>query len=219
VLGAVVDATVAGGRAGVAGGAAGADAQPTRERRDATRTGERVRMTRVPTTALARDGIRRVHGYASRWVDSLTQIAFTRVRSVPSSQREARQSELHAKRRVYVGNQEVDVRVVLRDRGSQAAHMTVMVDELRVWPTNIACFKGGSCHLTTDGPLDELHAFARLLGLRAWWFQGEATVPHYDLTVALRAAAVELGAREVSARDQVRMRRAARAMAERKLGA
>ena len=28
--------------------------------------------------------------------------------------------------------------------------MTVMVDELRVWPTKIACFKAGSCHLTTD---------------------------------------------------------------------
>jgi len=38
--------------------------------------------------------------------------------------------------------------------------MTVMVDELQRWPTRIRCFQVGSCHLTTDGPLEELHAFA-----------------------------------------------------------
>ena len=27
----------------------------------------------------------------------------------------------------------------------------VMVDELRIWPTNIRCFKSGSCHLTASG--------------------------------------------------------------------
>ena len=42
----------------------------------------------------------------------------------------------------------------------------IMVDGLKVHPTSIRCFKAGSCHLTTDGPLEELHAFARRLGLK-----------------------------------------------------
>lgn len=34
--------------------------------------------------------------------------------------------------------------------------MTVYVDQIQNWPTTIACFRGGSCHLTADS-LDELH--------------------------------------------------------------
>jgi hypothetical protein len=44
--------------------------------------------------------------------------------------------------------------------------MTIMVDEVRLWPTTIRCFREGSAHLTTDGPVEELHAFAALLGLQ-----------------------------------------------------
>lgn len=86
----------------------------------------------------------------------------------------------------------------------------IMVDEIRQWPTTIACFKPGSCHLTTDGTLDELHAFAKRLGLKSSWFQGHGTVPHYDLTEMRRAKAITLGAVFVSSRDQVRARIAAR---------
>lgn len=43
--------------------------------------------------------------------------------------------------------------------------MTVMVDEVIQWPTRIRCFKAGSCHLTTDSDLEELHVFAKKLGL------------------------------------------------------
>ena len=32
--------------------------------------------------------------------------------------------------------------------------MTVYVDQIQNWPTTIACFRGGSCHLTADS-LDE----------------------------------------------------------------
>jgi len=70
----------------------------------------------------------------------------------------------------------------------------VMVDEIRVWPTKIACFRSGSCHLTTTGPLDELHAFAKRLGLKHQWFQDHALAPHYDLTPRRRQAAIRLGA-------------------------
>ena len=51
------------------------------------------------------------------------------------------------------------------------------------------------CHMATDGDLAELHAFAARLGLRRAWFQRD----HYDLPPHGRAAAVALGAVEVSA--------------------
>ena len=85
-----------------------------------------------------------------------------------------------------------------------------MVDELRVWPHARACFRAGSCHLTTDAGLDELHAFAERIGMRREWFQDHPIAPHYDLTVRRRAHALRLGAIEVSGREQARRRRAAK---------
>ena len=87
--------------------------------------------------------------------------------------------------------------------------MTVRVDEVRIWPTTIACFRGGSAHLTAD-TLEELHAFAARLGLRRSWFQAHPIAPHYDLTPGRQAVALKLGARIVSAREQAIARIAAR---------
>lgn len=56
-----------------------------------------------------------------------------------------------------------------------------------------------SCHLVTDGPLEELHAFAGRIGIRRAWFQG-GKYPHYDLTGRRREAAVRLGAVELDDR-------------------
>lgn len=58
------------------------------------------------------------------------------------------------------------------------------------------------CHMASDASLDELHAFARLLGLPAEAFQDnpKRNHPHYDLDEALRAEAVRLGAVEVSSK-------------------
>lgn len=86
----------------------------------------------------------------------------------------------------------------------------IMVDEFRKWGiTGIRCFQHGSCHLTTDGQLDELHAFAARIGLRRGWFQVHGT-PHYDLTPARRAKALALGAVFVPAKVQARRRLALR---------
>ncbi len=79
--------------------------------------------------------------------------------------------------------------------------MTVRVDEIKVWPTKIACFKNGSCHLTAD-TLDELHAFAAKIGMKRSWFQDHPTAPHYDLTPKRRDLALRIGAVFVSAREQ-----------------
>ncbi len=48
-------------------------------------------------------------------------------------------------------------------------------------------------HLTTDGDIEELHAFAKRLGLKRSWFQG-GRHPHYDLTGSKRVQAIQLGA-------------------------
>lgn len=56
------------------------------------------------------------------------------------------------------------------------------------------------CHLFADEvDCEELHAFAKRLGMRRDWFQGD----HYDLTPGKRAMAVRLGARELSRADAV----------------
>lgn len=99
--------------------------------------------------------------------------------------------------------------------------MTVMVDELKVWPhARHRCFKAGSAHLTVDGALDELHAFAARLGLRRAWFQDHVLAPHYDLSPAKHALALRLGALLVPAREQalrrVERRRLAARVAERR---
>ena len=54
---------------------------------------------------------------------------------------------------------------------------------------------GKSCHLFADS-IDELHEFARAIGLKREWFQ--KGFPHYDLTTAMRKKAVSAGAQEVS---------------------
>ncbi len=85
----------------------------------------------------------------------------------------------------------------------------VFVDELRSWPgvKKPRCFRRGSCHLTAD-TLIELELMARSLGLRREWFQSHPKHPHYDLTPERRVQAVQLGAVELSAKDQARRRRA-----------
>ncbi len=87
----------------------------------------------------------------------------------------------------------------------------IMVDELRLWlPAQPRPFHLGSSHLTTDGPIVQLHAFARGLGLKRAWYQDHHLAPHYDLTPARRARAVLLGAVFVPAREQARARITAR---------
>jgi hypothetical protein len=86
--------------------------------------------------------------------------------------------------------------------------MTVYVDELRVWPTKIRCFKGGSAHLTADTET-ELHAFAKKLRLSRSWFQPKSH-PHYDLTPKNLDRAILLGALAVPAKEQARRRIAGR---------
>lgn len=69
--------------------------------------------------------------------------------------------------------------------------MSVLVDEAE-WP-----WQGDYwAHLVSDTSAAELHAFANRLGLRRLAFQDD----HYDVPVAVREAAIELGARPVTSR-------------------
>lgn len=55
------------------------------------------------------------------------------------------------------------------------------------------------CHLFTDSSdLEELHAFAKRLGLSRHWFQEppKASWCHYDIPASKRKRAIELGAVE-----------------------
>ena len=66
--------------------------------------------------------------------------------------------------------------------------MAVYVDNVRInW-------RGRQwCHLVADS-LDELHQFAKSLGLRRAWFQAHASLPHYDVTIEVRIVALSRGA-------------------------
>jgi hypothetical protein len=59
-----------------------------------------------------------------------------------------------------------------------------------------------SCHLWTDSEdLEELHAFAKSIGLERRWFQSATkprTLNHYDLTPSKRTQAIAAGAIELN---------------------
>ncbi|ATG21431.1 hypothetical protein CO705_15285 [Ralstonia pickettii] len=75
--------------------------------------------------------------------------------------------------------------------------MTVYVDNARI------TWRGREwCHLVADS-LQELHRFATSLGLRRDWFQAEASLPHYDVTVEIRDIALSRGAKAADRRTLV----------------
>ncbi|MDI1288481.1 MAG: DUF4031 domain-containing protein [bacterium] len=77
--------------------------------------------------------------------------------------------------------------------------MAILVDECN-WPWRNLLW----CHMVSDTSLDELHAFARWIGIPERGFQGD----HYDIPEEARAVAVAEGALEVSSRDVVEALRA-----------
>ena len=78
--------------------------------------------------------------------------------------------------------------------------MALLVDNA-VWPWRGRLW----CHLVSDTSIDELHVFARRLGIPDRAFQGD----HYDLTDELRDCAIAEGAVAVTSRELVSALRAA----------
>lgn len=58
------------------------------------------------------------------------------------------------------------------------------------------------CHMIADTD-DELHAMAVAIGMKRAWFQADASTPHYDVSLTLRAKAIELGAVELGRNEFV----------------
>jgi hypothetical protein len=60
-----------------------------------------------------------------------------------------------------------------------------------------------SCHMVTDGSIEELHQFAAKIGLKRSWFQGmpKHRHEHYDLTPHKRAKAIAAGAQSISLKE------------------
>lgn len=77
--------------------------------------------------------------------------------------------------------------------------MAILVDEAH-WPWRGRLW----AHLISDTSVDELHAFARRLGIPLRAFQGD----HYDITDELRDCAIAEGARPVDSRAIVHALRA-----------
>ena len=63
--------------------------------------------------------------------------------------------------------------------------------------------------MVTDSSPEELHDFARRLGLRREQFQRHERLPHYDLRPHMREKALALGAAAVSSKELFRRGREA----------
>ena len=57
-------------------------------------------------------------------------------------------------------------------------------------------------HLITDGNIQELHDFAKSMGMKKNWFQNHRK-PHYDLFGTMKQKAIEKGAVLKSSRELV----------------
>ena len=53
-------------------------------------------------------------------------------------------------------------------------------------------------HMMTNSNLDELHQFAKRIGLKREWFQNHPIHPHYDISESKRKIAIQNGAIPIS---------------------
>lgn len=72
--------------------------------------------------------------------------------------------------------------------------MAILIDAA-IWPAHDRLW----CHMVSDTSLEELHAFARALGVPERAFEDD----HYDIPESHRHEALAAGALEVSARELV----------------
>ena len=66
-----------------------------------------------------------------------------------------------------------------------------------------------ACHLIADTE-EELHAFAKSIGLKRSWYQENSSIDRYDLNASKRVQAVRGGARQLSNKQFVEKMREAR---------
>ena len=84
--------------------------------------------------------------------------------------------------------------------------MAVYVSNLMPCVKNTNWHWNENCYLVADD-IDELHTFARRLGLKRTWFQKHQWLPHYDLTRNKRVQAIRMGAINIDRNKLVSMMR------------
>ena len=62
------------------------------------------------------------------------------------------------------------------------------------------------CHMIADSP-EELHIMADKLKLPLEYYQDDANIPHYDLSLMMRKKAIKYGAKEVTTREIIKTQR------------
>lgn len=78
--------------------------------------------------------------------------------------------------------------------------MGVFVDDMRL-PKKVKNLDRVWSHMGADS-LEEMHQFARKLGLKRSYFQiSSSGIPHYDVTEKVRAKAVKMGAEELTTKE------------------
>jgi hypothetical protein len=60
------------------------------------------------------------------------------------------------------------------------------------------------CHMIAD-TVDELHEMAARIGIQRRWFQASADHPHYDISLGKKKLAIQFGAKEITARECVKL--------------
>ena len=82
----------------------------------------------------------------------------------------------------------------MQSRAWHAAGVAILIDDAQV-PEHGRLW----CHLTSDTSFDELHAFARLIGIPERGFDGD----HYDVPIERRDDIIDAGATPVTPRELV----------------
>ena len=75
--------------------------------------------------------------------------------------------------------------------------MTIYIDDIKnysIIKSKAKRFGVNWCHLWTDNNVEELHKFAKNIGLKKEWFQNKINFPHYDLIPSKRKLAIKHGA-------------------------
>jgi len=94
--------------------------------------------------------------------------------------------------------------------------MAVYVDNMFLYKMGRYVTRGGivmkMSHMMADTE-EELHAMAQAIGVKRKWFQGD----HYDICMAYRTRAIELGAIQVTMRELAVRRKKLRCKNERSI--
>ena len=86
----------------------------------------------------------------------------------------------------------------------------IYIDEIRVAPnTSTVTKKYGVqwSHMWTDGNIEELHEFAKKIGLKTSYFQDKPNFPHYDIIPTKRDMAIKKGAQYMPLKNWLKEKR------------